>query len=448
MTDIITKGKIFKEDLSMYGGGAETTGTRKTSTGGVQTLARLDWVGVDVFAIYGEKTGAAIASAIDAIGTVNERQVWLSPGDWTLDANLTIPTNVHLVAAEGAQIDGAFTLTVNGRFTGGEDPFGGALTVVWGANATGIYTLNGAYEVKGEINGATLTTATLTNPTITGLSIDDAVLNTPKINEAVALTVTSTQLNNVGATAATTNELDQLAGKTVVNTADNQTVGGTKNFNSVLQINGTSHATHTGDVTGGGVLTIANAVVSTAKLKTVADTTGSSGNVNNGAGVVIALQDYCFAPNIYVADREVRVTGHTSNTADTTARMGLWNTSVGTPHAYVVRWRYVTATDEPFVYAIQDLNTGEILHLWACDDPPPGYWGLSEKPADFVPPISVSPSLVNVEEIVLFKTNRDFVIELGAKAAKDKTLPFQELSKGYEFDKGSKLFRSKNLLEI
>jgi len=154
MTDTLTKGKLFKDDCSLFAGGATTTGTRKTSTGGSQTLEQIDWVGVDVYGVYGARTGAAITSALNAIGSTNKRRIWLSPGDWTLSANLTIPTNVHLCMADGAQIDGAFTLTINGKFTAGDDPFGAALTVSWGAASTGIYIASGEWIQVG--SGATM----------------------------------------------------------------------------------------------------------------------------------------------------------------------------------------------------------------------------------------------------------------------------------------------------
>ena len=157
------------------------------------------------------------------------------------------------------------------------------------------------------------------------------------------------------------------------------------------------------------------------------------------------MQDYCFSPNIYTASQAVILTGHSSSTADTTARFAMRN-DTGAARNYHVRWRYMTATDEPFIYAIRDKNTGEILHLWACDDPPAGFWGLDTKPDNFVPPIILSGGLgTELEEIVLFKQNKDFVIELGEKAVRDKKLPFQVLSEDWEYNKSKKIFERKNL---
>jgi len=208
---------------------------------------------------------------------------------------------------------------------------------------------------------------------------------------------------------------------------------------------------HSAQATGGTAyfdgLQLQPAVISYA-LKTVADTTGASGSLGNYDHVHIAMQDYCHAPNIYAEDEKLRLIGHSSSIADTTARIGFYNTAMITSYDYAVRWRYTTASDRPFVYAVRN-SEGEIICLWACDDPPPGYWGLTKKPAGFVPPIGYRSGIpAGAEEIVLFDQNRDFVMELGEKAHKDKTLPYRVLSDTFEFDSEKKLFKSKNLLAV
>jgi len=201
---------------------------------------------------------------------------------------------------------------------------------------------------------------------------------------------------------------------------------------------------HTGDVTGTTELTIGAEKVKTTNLKTVANTTGSSGSITTEATVLITMQDYCFAPNIYGSNIQVRLVGHTTSTADTTARIGFFNIG-GTTHTYAVRWRYITASDKPFLYAIRDKVTGKILHLWVCDDPPHRYWGLDEKPNDFIAPVSESSiDLITTEEIVLFNQDREFCLELGDKAIKDKKLPFQILN-DYDYNKDKKIFSIKNI---
>jgi len=197
-----------------------------------------------------------------------------------------------------------------------------------------------------------------------------------------------------------------------------------------------------------GIVAIADSLVTKAKLKTN-DTGSASGSLAASNDVSIEMQDYCFSPNIYAAtEKDVYVCAHETNTADTTARIGLSNSS-GNTSSYAVRWRYITASDKPFIYAIQDKITGKIKHLWTCDDPPTKYWGLSEKPTNFIAPvIEKGMVMATMNEIVLFNQNKEFVLELNTKAVVDKKLPFEILSDGYDFDTDKKSFSSKNLKEI
>ena len=195
---------------------------------------------------------------------------------------------------------------------------------------------------------------------------------------------------------------------------------------------------------------IADANVTSAKLKTIANTTGASGSLAVNASVVIAMQDYCLFPNIYASqDGETYVSCYDTSTVDTTARLGLTNKHETNASSYVVRWRYVTASDHPYLYALQDRKTGEILHMWACDDPPPGYWGRKDWPADGVAPIRQRGlDMAKYQEIVLFEQDGDFLLELGEKARADKKTPALVLGDDYEYDAKIKLFRTKNLAEI
>jgi len=197
-------------------------------------------------------------------------------------------------------------------------------------------------------------------------------------------------------------------------------------------------------------VTLADDSLSKGKIKSVANTTGASGDISPASRVDIAMQDYCFHPNLYAeTPGQNWITGHSSSIADTVGRFAFYNNDDSTHHNYAARWRYITASDNPFIYAIQDKITGEIKHLWACDDPPEGYWRLSEKPIDFVAPIIESGlDMATMNEIILFGQNREFVIELGEKARVDKKLPFEILSKGYDYDINKKWFSSKNLKEV
>lgn len=117
MSDVITKGYIFKEDLSIWDG-ADLTGIRKTSTGGIQTLSKFDWVGLDVYYNQGARTTTALQNAINTIGSTNKRALWLSPGSWKVTSNLTIPSNIALILPPGStiEISAGITLTINGYF--------------------------------------------------------------------------------------------------------------------------------------------------------------------------------------------------------------------------------------------------------------------------------------------------------------------------------------------
>jgi hypothetical protein len=183
-------------------------------------------------------------------------------------------------------------------------------------------------------------------------------------------------------------------------------------------------------------------------LKTTANTTGSSGTLSHGDEVNLTLQDFCFSPNIFGEAYDITVIGNQTEATDTVTAFALHNSNGISSRDYHVRYRYITATDQPFIYAIRDLSTGDIVHLWTCDDPPPGYWGLTEKPEKFIPPIICKEQKDgNHDEIVLFRQDKEFLLHLGEKALKDKTRPHQILST-YEFDTETKIFTSKNLSMI
>lgn len=187
------------------------------------------------------------------------------------------------------------------------------------------------------------------------------------------------------------------------------------------------------------------ASVTTVKIKTVAETTGVSGTITTV--VHVTLVDYCFAPNIHATGTDVRFSPSAGDVADTVYRVKLILASGS--EDYHIRYRYITASDEPFLFAIREKVTGKILHLWVCDDPPHGCWGLDKAPDDFIPPVMFDEYDDNIhEQIILFKQDHDQLIELGQKAAQDKKIPCNVLSDGFDFDKDKNLFVSKNLITI
>ncbi|MEW5802663.1 MAG: hypothetical protein AB1847_11245 [bacterium] len=195
---------------------------------------------------------------------------------------------------------------------------------------------------------------------------------------------------------------------------------------------------HLSDITGGGLITRNG-------LKT---STGSISGIGNNE-TYFQLQDYCFSPNIYADGEEVDIylsCYYQYFDWSTTARFCL--KPIYTPHVYLygVVYQYITSSDKPFIYAIQ--KDGVILHVWECDDPPPGYWGLSEKPADFIPPISSSGiNLEEAQEIVLFNYPMQNIKELRQRARGERK-NFASLLRDYDYDHDKRLFIRKNLSQI
>lgn len=195
---------------------------------------------------------------------------------------------------------------------------------------------------------------------------------------------------------------------------------------------------------------LANNYIANVKLKTVGNSVSGSGS----ASVDIALQDYCFMPNVYVdgADTTHTINARGTSTADYVGRFTLHNLTA----AYIVRFRYITASDEPFIYAIRDRATGEILQCWMGDDPPPGYWGLSETPEDFERPVigygkdgkpEFDPE--KHEEIISWKVKKDLwqAVKDRQKADKKKA-PHKVLEDAFEYDKKARIWKTKNLIAV
>ena len=114
----IIKGQIGRQDFNNWEGSPQKTFSRRTTTGGTETLFRIGNE-VDVAALYcsseGDFTAAKISQALNGIGSRSAALV-LAPGTWTIDADLTIPANVCLKPSFGTllSVDTGKTLTVNG----------------------------------------------------------------------------------------------------------------------------------------------------------------------------------------------------------------------------------------------------------------------------------------------------------------------------------------------
>jgi len=113
----ITKGLIGKADNALWDGKTGTY-TRKTITGGAETLNKNDWIGVDALEVFGSgttQTDATINAAIAAIGTSNA-ELFLANGTWVIANDITFPSTLT-ARVMGASLAIATGVTVT--FAGG-----------------------------------------------------------------------------------------------------------------------------------------------------------------------------------------------------------------------------------------------------------------------------------------------------------------------------------------
>ena len=187
---------------------------------------------------------------------------------------------------------------------------------------------------------------------------------------------------------------------------------------------------------------IGASAVGQGELKTT--TTFASGSLSVTTGVNINAQEYSFGPHIYGSNQAIRVVVTTSGGASNDMRFGLYNSSGSSSYSYTVRWRYVTSTDEPFIFILRDKHTGEVKHLWMGEDPPPGYWGLDKEPENFEWPI-IPDKKENFVHELLFKTEQDLLNELLEISRKEKK-DLHSIMNDFELNKSKNLYVKKNLL--
>lgn len=113
---MIQKGKILREDLALYDG-INTRESRRDSTGGTIQGNRVGGQ-VDILVVYGsglDRTRTTIINAITAIGS-GSATLQFTPGIWTIDDNLSIPSNFTSYIHSGAvfEVASGKTLTFNG----------------------------------------------------------------------------------------------------------------------------------------------------------------------------------------------------------------------------------------------------------------------------------------------------------------------------------------------
>lgn len=189
---------------------------------------------------------------------------------------------------------------------------------------------------------------------------------------------------------------------------------------------------------------LANNSIANFKLHTA--TSSASGSLTAGSPVSITMHDYSFFPSIQTNGTGPFVVGGVTSGGDTVGRFSIGG---DTSDTYAVYWRYVTATDEPFLYAIRDRATGEIIHLWTSEDPPDSYKGCDATPEDFVPPIVIknadgTPWLdpEKHEEVVCWKVEKAVLNELMGAIAGTGAKGCKSVGERFDFVKGKAIRRA------
>lgn len=159
MSDILYTGKIGRQDMSNWGGTTTKTFTR-AKRGGTETLTQVGAM-VDVLAVYGagtSYTAATLQAAISAVGSASCAFL-LNPGTWTVDVDLTFPTNIVLVCPKGVtfSISSGKTLTAGQVLAGTYQIFSGSGTATlttypqedaWWGNTAAVMFTTGAAAIK------------------------------------------------------------------------------------------------------------------------------------------------------------------------------------------------------------------------------------------------------------------------------------------------------------
>jgi len=109
---------LGKEELAHWTGSSTRTATVTDRNDASTTVTLLDWVGVDVYAHQGERTGSAISTCQNAI--YDYASLFLCPGTWYITSNLTITASeVHVAAGAIINVASGVTLTINGDIKAG-----------------------------------------------------------------------------------------------------------------------------------------------------------------------------------------------------------------------------------------------------------------------------------------------------------------------------------------
>lgn len=140
--------------------------------------------------------------------------------------------------------------------------------------------------------------------------------------------------------------------------------------------------------------------------------TGALKTATGGASTVsvspadVTMNDYAFFPSITsqysnaVASGAVPIPG-LADPGDTVGRVRVypWDNGAGSYEA-VIRWRYLTASDNPVIWLAYDPATGKVWATWASDDPTP-----NDEPGVRVPGLlSVKLTAFDLEHLSVLNT--------------------------------------------
>ncbi len=144
--------------------------------------------------------------------------------------------------------------------------------------------------------------------------------------------------------------------------------------------------------------------------------TGTGSVIITGHGGAVVMQDYCFFPNFSTnyssGGGEGDLCCVPTNLDNTIGRVYI-TSSLSAP-IRIIRFRYITSSDKPFIYLLKD-KQNKVISIWECNDPPPGYWGLNKKPDNFIPPVILDDPSQIEEEIICF----NYPLELFEKHRKE-----------------------------
>jgi len=282
-----------------------------------------DWVDAEIADTL-TITGGSIAGDIIIDGSIDTSEI----DDSTLSIASTQLTDGGTIGFDWIDAEIADTLTITGgSVTSTVLTDGGTIGFDW---------------VDAEIAN----TLTITAGSIAGDVIVDGSIDTSEIDDST-LSIASTQLTDGG-----TIGFDWIDGEV----ADTLTIGASSTVAGDAITDGTIDQTE-----------IADGSIGTGELKT--GTGSTSGSLGPNVSADITMNDYSFYPNAQQTtgtnDEFNQMLFDGADDSSTTGRLSIF--SVNFTKDYVIRWRYVTASDRPTIWLL--LDNGNITSVWQAEDP-------------------------------------------------------------------------------